>query len=73
MIAIREAKLFIITSLVIDNWIDDLSSVGGQDTIVLHLSSMSFTQIMITIMNMMNTMIMNIKMNTMNMMNIDER
>lgn len=38
MIAIREAKLFIITSLVIDNWINDLSSVGGQDTIVLDLS-----------------------------------
>jgi zinc transport system substrate-binding protein len=35
---IREAKLFIFTSLEIDQWIGSLSKVGGDDTVVLNLS-----------------------------------
>lgn len=38
MVAINEAKLFIFTSLEIDTWIKDVSSIGGENTIVLNLS-----------------------------------
>ena len=38
MVMIREAKLFIFTSLEIDQWIGDLSKIGGENTIVLNLS-----------------------------------
>lgn len=35
---IKESKLFIFTSLEIDNWIDDVDSIGGRNTIILNLS-----------------------------------
>ncbi|MDI6453396.1 metal ABC transporter substrate-binding protein [Peloplasma aerotolerans] len=38
MVAINEAKLFIFTSLEIDTWIKDISSFGGENTVVLNLS-----------------------------------
>ncbi|RJX25699.1 MAG: zinc ABC transporter substrate-binding protein [Acholeplasma sp.] len=38
IVAINEAKLFIFTSLEIDQWIGDPSSLGGDDTIVMNLS-----------------------------------
>ncbi|MBN2300143.1 MAG: zinc ABC transporter substrate-binding protein [Acholeplasmataceae bacterium] len=38
MVSIKEAKLFIYTSLDIDTWINDSSSIGGEDTIVINLS-----------------------------------
>lgn len=34
---IKESKLFIFTSLEIDNWIGDANSIGGKDTIVMNL------------------------------------
>mgnify|MGYP001270301128 CR=1 FL=1 len=38
IVAINEAKLFIFTSLEIDQWIGDPSNLGGDDTIVMNLS-----------------------------------
>jgi zinc transport system substrate-binding protein len=38
MVAIKEAKLFIFTSLEIDQWIQDPLTIGGKNTIVLDLS-----------------------------------
>ena len=38
MEAIQEAKLFIFTSLEIDTWIKDPSTIGGSQTIVMNLS-----------------------------------
>ncbi len=35
---IKESKLFIFTSLEIDNWIGDVNTIGGKDTIVMNLS-----------------------------------
>ncbi len=40
---IKESKLFIFTSLEIDNWIGDVNTIGGKDTIVMNLSQ-SFTK-----------------------------
>lgn len=37
-IAIKEAKLFIFTSLDIDNWIKNPDAIGGDDTVVMNLS-----------------------------------
>ncbi|MBE0700475.1 MAG: zinc ABC transporter substrate-binding protein [Acholeplasmataceae bacterium] len=37
--AIKNAKLFIFTSLEIDQWINDENSIGGANTIVLNLSN----------------------------------
>ncbi len=39
MAKIKESKLFIFTSLEIDNWIGDVNTVGGNDTIVMNLSA----------------------------------
>ncbi len=39
MVAIKESKLFIFTSLEIDSWINDETSIGGENTIVLNLST----------------------------------
>jgi zinc transport system substrate-binding protein len=39
MVAIKESKLFLFTSLEIDTWITDESTIGGEDTIVLNLST----------------------------------
>ncbi len=39
MVAIKEAKLFIFTSLEIDTWIKDPSKIGGNDTVVMDLSN----------------------------------
>ena len=39
MVAIKESKLFLFTSLEIDTWITDASTIGGDDTIVLNLST----------------------------------
>ena len=44
MVAIKEAKLFIFTSLDIDTWIKNPESIGGKDTIVLNLSE-SFNEV----------------------------
>jgi len=38
LIAIRESKLFIFTSLEIDTWITNPSSMGGENTVILNLS-----------------------------------
>jgi zinc transport system substrate-binding protein len=38
MVLIREAKLFIFTSLEIDQWIGNLSKIGGDNTVILNLS-----------------------------------
>ena len=38
MVAIKEAKLFIFTSLEIDQWIQDPLTIGGENTVVLDLS-----------------------------------
>ena len=38
MVMIREAKLFIFTSLEIDQWLGNLSKIGGNNTIVFNLS-----------------------------------
>ncbi|MCF7930126.1 MAG: metal ABC transporter substrate-binding protein [Acholeplasmataceae bacterium] len=35
---IKESKLFIFTSLEIDNWIGDVETIGGKDTFVMNLS-----------------------------------
>jgi zinc transport system substrate-binding protein len=39
MVAIKESKLFLFTSLEIDTWITDETTIGGEDTIVLNLST----------------------------------
>ncbi|MDO9629754.1 MAG: zinc ABC transporter substrate-binding protein [Acholeplasmataceae bacterium] len=39
MVAIKESKLFIFTSLEIDTWIKDETKIGGENTIVLNLST----------------------------------
>jgi len=39
MVAIKESKLFIFTSLEIDQWITDEATIGGENTIVLNLSN----------------------------------
>jgi zinc transport system substrate-binding protein len=38
IVAIKESKLFIFTSLEIDPWIKDETTIGGENTIVLNLS-----------------------------------
>ncbi len=38
MVAIKESKLFIFTSLEIDQWVKDPQTIGGEDTIVMNLS-----------------------------------
>jgi zinc transport system substrate-binding protein len=38
MVMIREAKLFIFTSLELDQWIGSLGKIGGDNTVVLNLS-----------------------------------
>lgn len=38
MVAIEKSKLFIFTSLEIDQWITDEATIGGENTIVLNLS-----------------------------------
>lgn len=38
MVAIKNAQLFIFTSLDIDTWIKDPSTIGGKDTVVMNLS-----------------------------------
>ncbi len=38
MVAIKNAKLFIYTSLEIDTWIKDPNTIGGKDTVVMNLS-----------------------------------
>lgn len=38
MAKIRESRLFIFTSLEIDNWIGDVNTIGGEKTIVVNLS-----------------------------------
>ncbi len=44
MVAIKEAKLFIFTSLEIDTWIKNPDTIGGKNTIVLNLSE-SFDEV----------------------------
>jgi len=39
IVAIKESKLFIFTSLEIDPWIKDETKIGGENTIVLNLST----------------------------------
>jgi len=39
MVAIKESKLFLFTSLEIDTWITDEATIGGKDTVVLNLST----------------------------------
>ena len=43
MVEINQSKLFLFTSLEIDNWIKDPKTIGGSDTIVLDMSN-SFTE-----------------------------
>ncbi|HRX45742.1 MAG TPA: metal ABC transporter substrate-binding protein [Acholeplasmataceae bacterium] len=38
MVAIKESKLFIFTSLEIDQWVKDPQTIGGKDTVVMNLS-----------------------------------
>lgn len=38
LVKIKKSKLFIFTSLEIDNWIGDVNTIGGEDTIVMNLS-----------------------------------
>jgi zinc transport system substrate-binding protein len=39
IVAIKESKLFIFTSMEIDTWINDETQIGGENTIVLNLST----------------------------------
>ncbi|MBU1143077.1 MAG: metal ABC transporter substrate-binding protein [Firmicutes bacterium] len=39
IVAIKESKLFIFTSMEIDTWINDETKIGGENTIVLNLST----------------------------------
>ena len=47
MVKIKKSKLFIFTSLEIDNWIGDVNTIGGDDTIVMNLSE-HYTRVPLT-------------------------